>query len=79
MKSLDASSRNDDQRAKDALSKQGIEWVEPSDEEMAEWVRMADDANAQLIRDNYVSEAMYQELVGHLQKFRSASDGPVNP
>ena len=32
---------------------------------------MANTANEQLIREKYVSEPLYEEMIGHLEQYRS--------
>jgi len=39
--------------------------------ESSEWFAMASNANEQLIREDYVSEPLYQEMIGHLEQYRS--------
>lgn len=71
VRQVDADSRRDNESAAAALTKQGIEWLSPSAEESSEWFTMANTANEQLIREDYVSEPLYEEMIGHLEQYRS--------
>jgi phosphoribosyl-ATP pyrophosphohydrolase len=71
VRQVDADSRRDNESAVAALTKQGIEWLAPSAEESSEWFTMANNANEQLIREDYVSEPLYNEMIGHLEQYRS--------
>jgi TRAP-type C4-dicarboxylate transport system substrate-binding protein len=71
VRQVDADSRRDNESASAALAKQGIEWLSPSAEESSEWFAMAGNANEQLIREDYVSESLYQEMLQHLEQYRS--------
>ncbi len=71
VEAVDRSSRQDNDSAQAALLAEGVEWLQPSDEEQQQWFEMADRANEKLIDDGYVSRAMYEELIAHLKQFRS--------
>lgn len=73
VRQVDADSRRDNESAMSALTKQGIELLYPSSQELDIWFSMAAEANAQLIQDNYVSEPLYDEMVSYLEQFRSAN------
>ena len=72
-KAVDRVSRQDNDKAAAALTKQGIVWLDPKPEEAAEWFALAAQANAQLIDEGYVSRAMYDEMMQHLSDYRAAA------
>jgi TRAP-type C4-dicarboxylate transport system substrate-binding protein len=74
---VDAASRKDNDAANQALVDQGLQWLQPSDAERAEWYGIADGANQRLKANEYVSAAMFDELMALLQEYRSAQN--VNP
>ncbi|MAD92273.1 MAG: C4-dicarboxylate ABC transporter [Gammaproteobacteria bacterium] len=74
---VDAASRKDNDAANQALIDQGLQWLQPSDAERAEWYGIADGANQRLKANEYVSAAMFDELMALLQEYRSAQN--VNP
>jgi TRAP-type C4-dicarboxylate transport system substrate-binding protein len=74
---VDAASRKDNDAANQALVDQGLQWLQPSDAERAEWYGIADGANQRLKANEYVSAAMFDELIALLQEYRSAQN--VNP
>jgi TRAP-type C4-dicarboxylate transport system substrate-binding protein len=74
---VDAVSRKDNDAANQALIDQGLQWLQPSDAERAEWYGIADGANQRLKANEYVSAAMFDELMALLQEYRSAQN--VNP
>ena len=74
---VDAASKKDNDAANQALVDQGLQWLQPSDAERAEWYGIADGANQRLKANEYVSAAMFDELIALLQEYRSAQN--VNP
>ena len=74
---VDAASRKDNDAANQALVDQGLQWLQPSDAERAEWYGIADGANQRLKANEYVSAAMFDVLMALLQEYRSAQN--VNP
>ena len=74
---VDAASRKDNEAANQALVDQGLQWLQPSNAERAEWYSIADGANQRLKANEYVSEAMFDELMALLQEYRSAQN--ANP
>ena len=73
VKAVDQVSRQDNDKAAAALTKQGIVWLDPKPEESDEWFTLAAQANAKLIDEGYVSRAMYDEMMQHLSDFRAAA------
>ena len=51
---------------------EGLEWLQPSDAELNEWYTIADVANQKLKANDYVSTAMFDELMSLLQEYRSS-------
>ncbi|MEE6246772.1 MAG: TRAP transporter substrate-binding protein DctP [Pseudomonadota bacterium] len=73
VKAVDQVSRQNNDKAAAALTKQGIVWLDPKPEEADEWFTLAAQANAKLIDEGYVSRAMYDEMMQHLSDFRAAA------
>ncbi len=73
VRAADAASRLDHNSARAALGQQGIEWLEPSAEERAEWLQLAELACQRLIDSGYVSAQLYQEMLDLLQQYRDDS------
>ena len=68
---VDQAAKQDDQKAKKALSGQGISWLTPQSDEFAEWDRLASSARMALVKDGYVSEPLYERVVSILEKIRT--------
>lgn len=68
---VDRAAKQDDQKAKKALSGQGISWLAPVSEDFAEWDRLASTARKALVEDGYVSEPLYERVVSILEKIRA--------
>ena len=66
IKELDAASRGDNEEARQALAKQGVQFVDPTPETWAKWEEVAAEAKAKLVgqRDyDPVTVAMVEDLV----------------
>ena len=74
VRSADEAARRDHNSAKEALSKQGIQWQTPDEVEMTEWLRLAQTARQRLIDTDYVSAAMYEKTLALLKQFRATGD-----
>ena len=70
---VDAMSRKDNTAADEALQTTGLQWLQPSGEELSEWYAMADEANLKLKANEYVSAEMFDELMTLLQEYRSGT------
>ena len=71
---LDAEGRASDQNARDALAKQGIEFVEASsDEEVERWQKMSEDTRAQLRAMDRYDDELIDEILMHLEAYRSGA------
>ena len=68
---VDRAAKQDDQKAKKALSGQGISWLAPVSADFAEWDRLASAARKALVEDGYVSEPLYERVVSILEKIRT--------
>jgi len=68
---VDRAAKQDDQKAKKALSGQGISWLAPVSDDFAEWDRLASTARKALVEDGYVSELLYERVVSILEKIRA--------
>jgi TRAP-type C4-dicarboxylate transport system substrate-binding protein len=70
---LEQESRTGEENAKQALRKQGIEFVmASSDEEITLWHNISQQAIVKLRAMNRYSEAMIEELLHHVESFRAA-------
>jgi hypothetical protein len=63
--------REDHVSAVAALRDQGLQWNEPTPAQVTEWQAYAEVATRRLLEEGFVSEDLYQALLGHLQNFRS--------
>ena len=71
---LDAESRAGDLNAREALAKQGIEFVEASsDAEVERWQKMSEDTRAQLRAMDRYDEVLIDEILMHLEAYRSGA------
>ena len=69
---VDAASRKDNEAARQALINEGLQWLQPSQPELQQWYDIAENANQRLKANNYVSPAMFDELMSLLQEYRSS-------
>jgi TRAP-type C4-dicarboxylate transport system substrate-binding protein len=69
---VNATSRQAHVVAKAALGMQGIEWLKPSDDAKREWRDLAESARQRMVAAGYISQAMFDELTGHLAEFRAS-------
>lgn len=69
-KRMDSLNRSDNKNASDALRNQGIEFVHPSNEELARWKALAAKAIEDMIDSGTVSKTMFEEVSKHLSDFR---------
>ncbi|GBC63354.1 C4-dicarboxylate ABC transporter [Desulfonema ishimotonii] len=68
---IDRQNRLDNVKALEALKKQGLRFIRPSDQEMAEWRRRAAEVPKRLIRSGRFSQQMVDLLEDRLRAFRS--------
>ena len=68
---IDAANKKDNRDAKQVLQKQGIQFITPSEKDQAEWKRLADRSNQDLLNNGHISKKMYDTLTQHLQTFRN--------
>jgi TRAP-type C4-dicarboxylate transport system substrate-binding protein len=72
--SLDGRTRTDNERARVALAKQGIEFVTISPEERENWRKVAAAATAKLDETGAIPTDLLAEVRGYLATFREAKD-----
>jgi TRAP-type C4-dicarboxylate transport system substrate-binding protein len=70
MKEMDVKNRADDRGARDALRREGLEFVAVTPQGLANWRDVARRARENLARGGAYSDAMYKTLQGHLNDFR---------
>ena len=70
-KNIDRQNRVDSVNAHQALLNQGLEFVQPSSEGLADWTAMADRVAQRLIDAKIISAQVVATLQGHLTRFRS--------
>jgi TRAP-type C4-dicarboxylate transport system substrate-binding protein len=66
IRALDEASRNDNAEAREALAKQGVEFVDPTNATLAQWNEIANTATKQLVEErnyNPTTIAMVNNLV----------------
>lgn len=71
---LDKRTRTDNQQAREALAKQGLEFVTAGDEAVEQWQEVAVTATEALKKRGEVPSALVQTVQGHLNAFRQGSD-----
>ncbi|MEM9621756.1 MAG: TRAP transporter substrate-binding protein DctP, partial [Pseudomonadota bacterium] len=70
VQAVDRSARNDHLSARQAITNQGIDWLTPNDEEMAQWLDLADKAREATVADGYISADLYEQVEMLLQQHR---------
>lgn len=70
-KEIDSRNREDNVKALDALKKQGINFVRPSEKALAQWYESAGKVPAKLVNSGRLSNEIIETLEKHLQEFRS--------
>ena len=71
---LDAENRSGDQNAREALKKQGIEFIEASSaDEVARWQKMSEDARAKLRELDRYDDALIDRILKALDEYRSGA------
>ncbi len=68
---LDKLNRQDNIKAMEALRKQGVQFIKPSNDAMQEWYKKAETAAGQMIGDDKISPEAAKILKGHLKDYRS--------
>lgn len=71
---LDEQTRRDNQNAREALAKQGLEFVTLTDEEKRRWQEVADTATESLDKRGAVPSKSLAELRRHLEEFRASDE-----
>ena len=70
---VDTSAKLDDLEAKEALARQDIEWLKPSDRDFEEWEKLAEVSRNALVQDDYVSDSLYRQVLSILEKSRASN------
>lgn len=70
---LDTLNRNDNQQAKQALKKQGIDFTTPSADQQSQWQQAVESAVGNLVDQKIISDAITQQLYKHLTDYRDGS------
>ncbi len=78
---LNRLNREDNEKAYAALRQQGIEFVEPSPEAVAEWRAGGHRAVAKMVKAGYLSQALIDEFNRYLAEYRAShpADGDTTP
>ena len=71
---VNARSRDDHEQASAALINQGLIWHRTDDAARREWQTLADVASRRLVDEGFISAGLYQQMLGHLEAYRAASD-----
>jgi TRAP-type C4-dicarboxylate transport system substrate-binding protein len=69
-KNIDAKSRIDNQQAREALVKQGVSIIEPTDETRTRWIEIAAEATNKLISQRGYDPVLLAEIEGLLESYR---------
>ncbi len=68
---LDKLTRTDNLKASEALKKQGIVFIKPESEELAQWRALADQSIARLIAKGALTQPGVDKVTGHLRDYRN--------
>lgn len=71
---LDRRTRVDNQEAREALTAQGVTFVDPTDEARAQWTEIAAEATRALIQERQYDERLLAEIDAILEAFRSGEE-----
>lgn len=71
VKTADLSARNDHNRAKTALTNQGVRWATPGEAEMNEWQTMADAASRRMVDEGFISNDLFQKVQTLVKRYRA--------
>ncbi len=72
-KKIDEASILDNRQALAALVEKGLKMVEPVTEEVPRWYKLVAESNLQLAKKGLIPESRMQEMLSHLDEFRSGS------
>ena len=72
-KSYDVSNMQEEEQAKQALFKAGMQRVVPDADKMAEIRSVLQESNAAMAAEGVVTESLYQELLGHVADYQQQS------
>lgn len=68
---VNTAAKNDDQKAKAALGRQGIRWLTPDAPDFQEWDRLAAAARVAMVKDGYVSKSVHDDVVVLIERSRA--------
>jgi TRAP-type C4-dicarboxylate transport system substrate-binding protein len=69
---VNASSRQGHVVAKAALGMQGIKWMTPTEQSQQQWRDLAAAARERTVSNGYITQELFDELVGYLDEFRAS-------
>ena len=72
-KKFDQASISDNDNALSALVERGLILVEPDTSQLTQWQKLVDVANSGLAQSGEVSQALYQQLLSHLEEYRATT------
>jgi TRAP-type C4-dicarboxylate transport system substrate-binding protein len=68
---IGAENRKDDEKASEALKKQGIQFLTPTPDDMKEWLKISETVPDRLIKSGKLSPDILKTFEGHLNDFRA--------
>ena len=71
VREVDAQNRTDHKRAVEVLKMQGLSWNHPSPEEARRWKALAEQASAEMIDGDVISEGVFAALERQLAEYRA--------
>lgn len=71
-KTIDDNNKKDNIAAMAALKSQGITFVQPDNQQLAEWRRLSDITNQRLVAEDHIGKPMYEYMQGLLKEFRQS-------
>lgn len=71
LKGIDSQNRSDNKAAFEALKKQGLKFISPNPEELSTWQKMANAAEAELIKNNVISQEIVTQMDRYLNEYRA--------
>ena len=72
-KKFDQASISDNDNALSALVDKGLILVEPDTSQLTQWQKLVDVANSELAQRGEVSQTLYQQLLSHLEDYRTST------
>ena len=69
-KKIDLENRKDNIAALSALKNQGIKFIQPNQQQLSEWRKLAQEGNSELVNKGYNSKEMYNLINKHIADFQ---------